>query len=97
MTLKCRYPRIFIQKASNYPGEHTGGVTVYVVADITVWAADMLIAYAHYVELYINQLAYAMVWNSPLINPSGPRAGSGLLPGFERLKRLWKSLESIKG
>ncbi|KFY78967.1 hypothetical protein V498_09002 [Pseudogymnoascus sp. VKM F-4517 (FW-2822)] len=54
------------------------------------------ITHAHYVELYINQLAYSISRDSPPLNLSGPRSDSGDLPGFERLKCLWGSVESIK-
>ncbi|KAL5349195.1 hypothetical protein ACLOAV_005483 [Pseudogymnoascus australis] len=54
------------------------------------------ITHAHYVELYINQLAYSISRDSPPLNLSGARSDSGDLPGFERLKCLWGSVESIK-
>ncbi|OBT44962.1 hypothetical protein VE00_04100 [Pseudogymnoascus sp. WSF 3629] len=54
------------------------------------------ITHAHYVELYINHLAYLISCDSPPLNLSGPRSDGGHLPGFERLKCLWGSVESIK-
>ncbi|OBT85687.1 hypothetical protein VE02_05950 [Pseudogymnoascus sp. 03VT05] len=54
------------------------------------------ITHAHYVELYINQLSYSISCDSPPLNLSGPRSDGGHLPGFERLKCLWGSVESIK-
>lgn len=54
------------------------------------------ITHAHYVELYINQLAYSISRDSPPLNLSAPRSDGGQLPGFERLKCLWGSVESIK-
>ncbi|KAF2813174.1 uncharacterized protein BDZ99DRAFT_251042 [Mytilinidion resinicola] len=54
------------------------------------------ITHAHYVDLYINQLAYSISWDSPPLNLLGPRSDGGHLPGFERLKCLWWSVESIK-
>ncbi|OKL55400.1 hypothetical protein UA08_09293 [Talaromyces atroroseus] len=41
-------------------------------------------------------LAYAISWESPLFNMSGPRSDSGILPGYERLEYLWQSVENIK-
>jgi hypothetical protein len=60
------------------------------------WCIDILNAYAQYVELYINQLAYSMIWDSPLFSLSGKRTDGGLFPGFDRLECLWRSAESIK-
>lgn len=57
---------------------------------------DTFITHAHYVELYINQLAYSISWDSPPLHLPGPRSDGGHLPGFERLKCLWRSVESIK-
>ncbi|OBT78006.1 hypothetical protein VF21_03127 [Pseudogymnoascus sp. 05NY08] len=54
------------------------------------------ITHAHYVELYINQLSYSISCDSPPLNLSGPLSDGGHLPGFERLKCLWGSVESIK-
>ncbi|KAI3316856.1 putative C6 transcription factor [Xylariaceae sp. AK1471] len=57
---------------------------------------EILLIYAQYVELYINQLAYSMSKDSPLLNLSGQRSDGGFLPGFERLECLWRSIECIK-
>ncbi|KAI1145568.1 hypothetical protein F4825DRAFT_443547 [Nemania diffusa] len=57
---------------------------------------DTLIIYGQYVELYINQLAYSISFDSPLLDVSGLSTGDGLLPGFERLECLWRSVECIK-
>ncbi|OJJ45055.1 hypothetical protein ASPZODRAFT_153355 [Penicilliopsis zonata CBS 506.65] len=57
---------------------------------------DILVMHAHYVELYINQLAYSISRDSPLLNLSGQRSDGGLLPGIERLECLWQSVECIK-
>ncbi|OBT60683.1 hypothetical protein VE03_09994 [Pseudogymnoascus sp. 23342-1-I1] len=54
------------------------------------------ITHAHYVELYINQLAYTISPDSPPLNLSSPLSDASALPGFERLKCLWGSVESIK-
>ncbi|KAH8701970.1 hypothetical protein BGW36DRAFT_109180 [Talaromyces proteolyticus] len=56
----------------------------------------ILITYGHYVELYINQLGSCLTWDSVVLNPSGQRTDVGVLPGFERLESLWRSVESIK-
>jgi hypothetical protein len=53
-------------------------------------------AYAQYVELYINQLAYSISWGSPLLNLAGHRSDNATLPGFARLECLWHSVENIK-
>lgn len=52
--------------------------------------------YAQDVELYINQLAYSMSWGSPLLNLAGQISGNEILPGFERLECLWRSVENIR-
>ncbi|KAH6646095.1 hypothetical protein BKA67DRAFT_93833 [Truncatella angustata] len=51
---------------------------------------------AQYIELYINHLAYSISLDSPPLNISGQRSDGGLLPGFERLECLWRSVECIK-
>ncbi|KAH8646825.1 putative C6 transcription factor [Xylariales sp. PMI_506] len=61
-----------------------------------LYQRNIVIANAQYVELYINQLAYSISWDSPPLNISVPRGDSGLLPGFERLQCLWQSVENIK-
>ena len=52
--------------------------------------------YAHYVELYINQLANATVWGSPLLNLTGQASVTGGIPGAARFECLWRSVESIR-
>ncbi|KAI8952711.1 putative C6 transcription factor [Xylaria longipes] len=56
----------------------------------------ILNTYVQYVEIYINQLAYSISLDSPLLDVSGQRTSGGLLPGFERLECLWRSVECIK-
>ncbi|KFX86201.1 hypothetical protein O988_09718, partial [Pseudogymnoascus sp. VKM F-3808] len=68
---------------------------------VSLFPLDLLqrgafITHAHYVELYINHLTYSISRDSPPLNLSGPGGDSGDLPGFERLKCLWGSVESIK-
>ncbi|KAI0465969.1 hypothetical protein F4859DRAFT_499364 [Xylaria cf. heliscus] len=57
---------------------------------------DILNTYMQYVEIYINQLTYSISLDSPLLDVSGQRTRGGLLPGFERLECLWRSVECIK-
>ncbi|KAI1750361.1 hypothetical protein F4782DRAFT_541578 [Xylaria castorea] len=57
---------------------------------------DILNTYVQYVEIYINQLAYSISLESPLLDVSGQRTSGGLLPGFERLECLWRSVECVK-
>lgn len=57
---------------------------------------DILITYAHYIELHMNQLAYSMNWGSPLLNLAGQKSANGVLPGFQRLECLWRSVENIQ-
>ncbi|KAI8626418.1 putative C6 transcription factor [Xylariaceae sp. FL1651] len=61
-----------------------------------LYQKETLIMYAEYVELYINHLAYSISFDSPPLNLSGQRSDGGLLPGFERLACLWRSVECIK-
>ncbi|GAW22291.1 hypothetical protein ANO14919_118270 [Xylariales sp. No.14919] len=61
-----------------------------------IYQRDTLTVYAQYVELYINQLAYSISFESPLLDISGLGTRGGLLPGFERLECLWRSVECIK-
>ncbi|KAI1426938.1 hypothetical protein F5Y12DRAFT_739230 [Xylaria sp. FL1777] len=57
---------------------------------------DILIVYVQYVEIYINQLAYSISFESPLLDISRPGTSAGTLPGFQRLECLWRSVECIK-
>ncbi|KAI0444045.1 putative C6 transcription factor [Xylaria telfairii] len=57
---------------------------------------EVLNTYVQYVEIYINQLTYSISFESPLLDVSGQRTSGGLLPGFERLECLWRSVECIK-
>ncbi|KAI0109053.1 putative C6 transcription factor [Nemania sp. FL0031] len=68
-------------------------ITSSIPADID--QRDTLNIHSQYVELYINQLAYTISSESPLLDTSGVNAG-GVLPGFERLQCLWRSVECIK-
>lgn len=71
-----------------------------VVADIGAMpeqlCLDALNVYASYVNLYINQLAYSISFEPPLLDISDRRTSGGLLPGFGRLECLWQSVECIK-
>ncbi|KAI1306632.1 hypothetical protein F5Y03DRAFT_136079 [Xylaria venustula] len=61
-----------------------------------IYQKDILNIYVQYVELYINQLAYSVSFESPLLDISRQGTGGGLLPGFQRLECLWRSVECIK-
>ncbi|KAI1122064.1 putative C6 transcription factor [Nemania abortiva] len=60
-----------------------------------IYQRHTLNVHGRYVELYINQLAYTISFESPFIDISSPSSG-GILPGFERLQCLWRSVECIK-
>ena len=57
---------------------------------------DILNTHAHYVELYINQLAYTISQDAPTIDLSGQRGDLGTTLDFQRLEWLWQSVENIK-
>ncbi|KAI1734529.1 hypothetical protein F4680DRAFT_437822 [Xylaria scruposa] len=63
---------------------------------VDIHQRDILNTYVQYVEIYINQLAYSISLESPLLEVSGQRTNGGLLPGFDRLECLWRSVECIK-
>ncbi|PCG90497.1 Hypothetical protein PENO1_055370 [Penicillium occitanis (nom. inval.)] len=59
---------------------------------------DILISYSQYVELYIDQASRTLTPDVLQPNTSGGQINdaSTLLPGYERIDSLWKSVESIK-
>ncbi|KAI1348269.1 hypothetical protein F5Y01DRAFT_292594 [Xylaria sp. FL0043] len=61
-----------------------------------IYQENILNIYVQYVELYINQLAYSISFDSPLLDISRPDTGDGLVPGYLRLECLWRSVECIK-
>lgn len=53
-------------------------------------------SYAHYVELYINQLSNALSWGSPLFQVPTRADARDTSLDFERLDCLWRSVGNIK-
>ena len=70
-----------------------GPITAYIL----MWAAEMLTAYVHYVDLCINEVTRLASSNTPLLATS-ESAGhvGGNVPGFERLECLWRCLHAVK-
>ncbi|KAK9482625.1 C6 transcription factor [Lipomyces starkeyi] len=57
---------------------------------------EILIAYAEYAELYVNQVALSIGSDAPLFSMSGQCTDDELLPGFGRIECLWQSVKAIK-
>ncbi|EED21432.1 tRNA processing endoribonuclease Trz1, putative [Talaromyces stipitatus ATCC 10500] len=59
---------------------------------------DILITYGQYVELYIEQASRSVNPDTSLLNTAtGQNIDNGtLVPGYERIGSLWKSVESVK-
>ncbi|KAJ5815094.1 C6 transcription factor [Penicillium riverlandense] len=58
---------------------------------------DMLTAYAHYVELCINEVTRLASSEDPLLPTPGSGDGSSTsMTGFEHLECLWRSLYAVK-
>lgn len=75
------------------------------VADKQGWATRLLpllgilVAYAHYVELCINEAIRPASAHAPLLvipGSTGSTVNSGHVPGFERLQCQWRSIDAIK-
>ncbi|KAI0430442.1 hypothetical protein F5Y09DRAFT_355962 [Xylaria sp. FL1042] len=61
-----------------------------------IYQENILNVYVQYIELYINQLAYSISFESPLLDISRSGTSDGLSLGYLRLECLWRSVESIK-